>query len=848
MKKIKIFSTLISLIILISSFRVISNAENNSSYLPQIIINPVGFVRTTELCQINIFLYNFDKIALEGGMYNLRISLPDILTLENVYKDGTIISDNYKISDTNILTFSGDFHYDNTEEFGPITKYTILGKIKDGAKAGKYNITLEENSMLIEENGDVIDFDYINGILRITLKEDCVAGDVNNDELIEADDMILLKKYLLSVENGENIFADTNADGLTDVRDIIFLKKYLVSNSPIIYLSANGDDRNSGSDITTPVRTLNKAFELVSHNGKINIVDTYSVGSDFKWNHHFKQVTISSGEFDITSLPTFLIADNISFENINIKVCKGTIFCTGGYSFSLGEGAAFSDAIIFSTATTPPESSNTESPETDSNTNKTGFPIVNNKEKLSIMCATRTGLGDIANSEFTTEMEKLTNIEIEWQISNASIIDDAKVLALQSGNMPDIFATDFTDEEMNQYSKDGSIVEITKDTIKEWAPNIYKTYEKYPDAWSKMATSDGKMYSLAGLDKEFNYAQHYWFVRTSWLKKLGLSKPKTMDQFYEMLVAFKNCDPNGNGQLDEIPLATWHHDGFIFAPWGFNNAIDVDTNGKVYNMYTTSNMENAVTYWAKVYKESLVSKNVIDNWSGGNAAFMTLIGTGKVGCFWYGWPSINIFDYETLEYPTAGNNGTFPAQAITVTPMASRGSFYISKNCQNVPAALRWIDYLFTNDGYVLKQYGTPGKAIKKTSENTYELTGTPASANAGPKEMLLGRNFLDDGAKITNEVISTLKNRRYAIDVWCETTLKNNGQKFMPTNWMTLEEINNEKLYSTYWKSVEGEWWNFVQGKKNMGDDWTALINEMKNNGIEEYVSALQNYYDRCQ
>lgn len=483
------------------------------------------------------------------------------------------------------------------------------------------------------------------------------------------------------------------------------------------------------------------------------------------------------------------------------------------------------------------------------NTNKTGFPIVKKKEKLSIMCVTRADLGDIANSEFAKEMEKLTNIEIEWRISGESAINGAKVLALQSGNMPDIFATGFTDDEMLQYSKEGAIIEITKDTIKEWAPNIYKTYEKYPETWANMKSSDGKMYSLAGLTKDFNFAQHYWFVRKTWLDKLGLSKPKTMDEFYQMLKAFKEKDPNGNGQQDEIPLATWSHGGFIFAPWGFNSAIDVSTKGVVTNMYTTSNMKNAVTYWAKVYKEDLVDKKTIDNWAGNNAAFMTLINGGKVGCFWYGWPNMEdnlMKEYETLEYPTAGNNGDFPSQAITVTPMVSRGSFYISKKCQNVPAALRWIDYLFTNDGYLLKQYGTPGKHIKKTSDTTYEFTTTDASPDAGPKWSLRGRNFLDDGAKITNEVVSPMYERRYAIDDWCEATLKTNGQKFMPKTWKTKEEINAEKLYTKYWSQVEGEWWSFVKGSKNM-NDWTTLVNEMKSKGINKYISVLQKYYDRC-
>ena len=485
-------------------------------------------------------------------------------------------------------------------------------------------------------------------------------------------------------------------------------------------------------------------------------------------------------------------------------------------------------------------------------TNKTGFPIVNKEEEISVMCVTRADLGDIANSEFSKEYSKMTNMPIKWRIYSENAISGQKVLALQSGNLPDIMFTTLTDDEMLQYSNEGSFFEYTKDILKEWAPNVYATYNKYPEAWEKGTNSEGKMFILPGLTKDFNFAQHYWFVNVKWLQKLGIKKSdiKTMDDFYNMLIAFRDGDPNGNGQQDEVPLATWSHGGFITNPWGFTDAISVSKSGKVTNMYTTDNMKNAVTFWAKIYKENLVSKKEIDNWAGNNAAFMTLINTGKVGCFWYGWPNMEdalMKQYETLPYPTSKEgNGDFPAQAITVTPFVNNGNILITKNCKNVAAALRWIDYLFTDDGYMLKQYGTVGKAYTKLSDGNYKFTGKEASPDAGPKWSLRCRNYLED-SKIVNQTVSPMYERRYSIDDWCEATLAKNGQKFLPTTWMTKEEINAEKLYAPYWNTVSDAKWTFIKGSKNMGADWTTLINEMKAKGMNKYIAVLQGYYDRC-
>ncbi|MBO5020085.1 MAG: extracellular solute-binding protein [Clostridia bacterium] len=484
------------------------------------------------------------------------------------------------------------------------------------------------------------------------------------------------------------------------------------------------------------------------------------------------------------------------------------------------------------------------------NTNKTGFPIVKKQESISVMTYFTAGLGDIANSQFTEEYEKLTNMKIDWRLYTENVIKQQVILALQSGNLPDIIAgTTLDDESMLQYSANGTFVEITKDLLKEWAPNVYETYNKNPEAWNITKTSNGKMYAFAGLSKDWNYAQHYLWVRTTWLKKLGLSKPKTMDDFYKMLIAFRDGDPNGNGQQDEVPFAALSDSGFIFNPWGFTSPIAVSNSGKVTNMYTTSNMKEAVTYWAKIYKEGLVDKNSMNNSSGSYAAFHTLTKSGKVGCFFVGYPQLEdklLKEYEILPYPTSGNNGDFPSVAINVNPVVNRGQIIITKKCKNVSAALRWIDYLYTDDGYMLRRYGSEGDYYKKTSDTTYEFTGNPEPKNPGPSYALRGKDFLAN-SKITNEKTTLIDEQRAVMDKWCGKTLGSNGQKLLPTTWKNKDEINAEKIYTSYWDSVKYNYDSFIQGKKNIGSDWTSLINEMNSKGMNKYIAILQKYYDRC-
>lgn len=488
----------------------------------------------------------------------------------------------------------------------------------------------------------------------------------------------------------------------------------------------------------------------------------------------------------------------------------------------------------------------------DSNTNKTGFPIVKKKETLTIMTVTRADLGDIAKSEFDSEVEKLTGLQIDWQLSTEGEINGKKVLALQSGNMPDIFSVAMTDDEMLRYSKEGKFYELNKDILNEWAPNVVKTMDLFSESWTVSTTTDGKIFSLPGFTADYNYAQHYMFVRVDWLEKLGMKKSdiKTTQDFYNMLVAFRDKDPNGNGLKDEIPYATWSHGGFVFQPWGFVKTIAVDNKGKVHNMYTTQNMKNGVNFWAKVYKENLVEKDSIDSFTGSNAAFMSLMNSGKVGCFFYGWPNMGdelMSKYEALPYPVSTEgNGDFPTVAIQVTDPIVRGTLTISSKCKNPSAALRFIDFLYTDDGYMMKLYGKEGKAYVKTGDGNYKLTGVERSTNAGPAWSVKGKIMLTE-SKIVDKPISIMYQRRYAIDDWCEATLKTNGQKFMPTAFKTQEEVNAEKLYLPYWNTVSDVYYDFIKGDRNMSTDWTTLQNEMVSKGMNKYFASLQAYYDRC-
>jgi len=68
------------------------------------------------------------------------------------------------------------------------------------------------------------------------------------------------------------------------------------------------------------------------------------------------------------------------------------------------------------------------------------------------------------------------------------------------------------------------------------------------------ATFDGKLLAIPAVGSTLNNAPMVW-VRLDWLNKLGLQPPKSMEDVFNIMDAFVNKDPDGNGKKDTYGMA-----------------------------------------------------------------------------------------------------------------------------------------------------------------------------------------------------------------------------------------------------------------------------------------------------
>ena len=515
---------------------------------------------------------------------------------------------------------------------------------------------------------------------------------------------------------------------------------------------------------------------------------------------------------------------------------------------------------------------------TELDINETGWPIVNKPITFEIMTQLSATLGDPAKMSMFSYLKEKTNVNIKAIPISDADRRERKTLALQSGDLPDAFAftwNSFSDFEIDKYSREGAFVDV-KDLLPKYAPNINKEFKENPVQNALNITGDGKVVTLPNKTDpvETTGADHFLNINKTWLDNLGLEIPKTTQEFLEVLRAFRDYDPNGNNQADEIPLALYAHNrSFYTSFWGTyassSGYIDVDNNYKVFYALNSANAKAACEWWYALVNEpglidiEITTTGVADNYTG----WKNYIKTGKVGCFLWKDLSSSYFsadllkEYVAIPYPTANFKNSdglkLPGAVQPYNRLTYRGKVIITKACRNVPALLRYFDYLYTDEGIMVGNYGAPSAGLyKKLSNGNYQLTAKGQVPNAGMKEAIswcmaipgtncMEKNILEKSVSAAEKPFSEYYNNSYKT---YDKALKDNPKIRVPNFMLNSSEIVKLRAYGDTFSStvVGARIASYIVSKTNSLQNWVTDSNELEKKGLSKFVAVYQSVVDR--
>lgn len=248
-----------------------------------------------------------------------------------------------------------------------------------------------------------------------------------------------------------------------------------------------------------------------------------------------------------------------------------------------------------------------------------GFPIVKEPITIRVAAVDAWNTDNYSTKQIVEEYAKKTNINVIWEHIPYEGKEEKLNLMFASGtDLPDLFL--FLDyEKVEELGMEGQLLPV-RDLIKQYAPNVETMIEKQSEVEKICRAADGNMYIIPSMYMSPGESlRGSTIINKTWLNTLGLDMPKTVDEYYNVLKAFKEQDPNQNGLADEIPLTlNWENDLYgicsSFGPWNVTSANFGPFFARNQEEIVVSVMEpgykEAIKFYHKLFKEGLMDNEV----------------------------------------------------------------------------------------------------------------------------------------------------------------------------------------------------------------------------------------------
>ena len=125
---------------------------------------------------------------------------------------------------------------------------------------------------------------------------------------------------------------------------------------------------------------------------------------------------------------------------------------------------------------------------------------------------------------------------------------------------------EYQPEYVQEWSSKGLILELG-DLIDEYAPNYRELTSESVQAWGLY---NGGEYAIVDQRSETAVLNRMMYIRQDWLDNLGLEIPTTFDELLEVIRAFTEDDPDGNGENDTYYANKRRENGFEKPFDGYN--------------------------------------------------------------------------------------------------------------------------------------------------------------------------------------------------------------------------------------------------------------------------------------
>ncbi len=484
-----------------------------------------------------------------------------------------------------------------------------------------------------------------------------------------------------------------------------------------------------------------------------------------------------------------------------------------------------------------------------------------------------------------------TGVEFDWQSIPGEGAQEKINLMLASGeDLPDAF-WNFGDGKSGnivvQYA-DQDVFLPTEGLINEYMPNLKKILDDHPQYRAEITAPNGHTYGFPYIEEMYGLVLTGGplLINKTWLDQVGKEVPTTVDEWVDCLKAFRDGgDLNGNGEADEIPMATWFGATDSFGSYnmfyrftGTFGCADSYCGGNAYadhlrlidGKVTFTAMDEAFRKTAEFFN-MLYNENLI--WNGSfeadeSASYKTSLikeDVARIGCFgtWTDQEITNLDVHdEYVPLPRLEGEAGKMGFANNYSELQDSSDTAITTTCKFPHVIARFVDYMVGDPAIsVQSNWGAEGYNYK-LDENG--ILRTPLDEQGRYVAQQEGADYADFGKARTNS--TTARGSMIVLNEYYETVAgyaydavqllewqRVNGKDevleeydTIPRVMMTVEELTRLAQIQPTVSDIVDRYINTWVTSGVTDDNWNAYLGELEAAGVNDVVSIYQTAVDR--
>lgn len=453
-----------------------------------------------------------------------------------------------------------------------------------------------------------------------------------------------------------------------------------------------------------------------------------------------------------------------------------------------------------------------------------------------------------------SQLEQATNVRWDATLVSFFSSDEQFQLMVASQDYTDVVcrAIDSYTGGTDQAIEEEFLIDVS-DLIDENMPNLLDWFDKYPELRKQMTTVEGNIGGFPKFYQEPSDVNEGALIRLDWLEELGLESPKTYDDLHNVLTQFKE-QKNASAPL-VIPVNTGVQGNLLYG-YNIDNYYQVD--GQVRFGPMQPEFKEYLTMMNQWYNEGLLSDSFLTSQAEVLMDFSTIL-SGDTGV-WCGSGTQSITQLLSMAAEsqpdmriTGMTNVTKDgdtAHVGTESQILDSIMWSITTECSDPAAIARYVDYLYSDAGILLANYGVEGETFHYVDGKpvlTELVTNNPDySYNLALNIFTCDRQtpvpFIIDEQKARNDYSEDQSN---AVAVWNEAT---DGLYNIPrqgVNMTTKEQEEYNSIYSDIDTYMDETISKFVVGDLSL-DQFDSFVQKLKDMGIEDCTAIEQTAYDR--